>query len=47
MTDTARTEAMLVQPGDLAEEAVALVRRWLAEGRRCPLMLLLRSWPGC
>ncbi|TLM82483.1 bifunctional proline dehydrogenase/L-glutamate gamma-semialdehyde dehydrogenase [Pseudarthrobacter sp. NamE5] len=37
MTNTAGTSATLVQPGDLAEEAVTLVRRWLAEGAKVPV----------
>ncbi len=37
MTDTAGTNTRLVQPGDLAEEAVALVRHWLAEGAQVPV----------
>jgi hypothetical protein len=28
MTNTAGTSAKLIQPGDLAEEVVTLVRRW-------------------
>ena len=37
MTNTAGTSARLVQPGDLAEEAVTLVRRWLSEGAKVPV----------
>lgn len=38
MTDTAGIGARVVQTGDLAEEAVALVRRWLAAGQWFRLM---------
>ncbi len=37
MTNTAGTSATLVQPGDLAEESVTVVRRWLAEGAKVPV----------
>ncbi|WP_323960436.1 aldehyde dehydrogenase family protein [Arthrobacter sp. JZ12] len=37
MTAVTGTSTDLVRPGDLAEEAIALVRRWLAEGAKVPV----------
>jgi RHH-type proline utilization regulon transcriptional repressor/proline dehydrogenase/delta 1-pyrroline-5-carboxylate dehydrogenase len=37
MTATARINPKLVRPADLADDAVALVRRWLAEGAKVPV----------
>lgn len=37
MTAVTGTSTDLARPGDLAEEAIALVRRWLAEGAKVPV----------
>ncbi|MGO4249471.1 proline dehydrogenase family protein [Paenarthrobacter sp. RAF54_2] len=37
MTENSTTRVQLVQPEDLADEAVALVRHWLAEGAKIPV----------